>query len=203
MATHAIAQPTQPDAQIIGWGFDEFHIGGEMIPHPRICMDSLNMDYLYTYGGFTNSTFMMDSSLWNANTDRGRLRGFRSIVQQAKSIGMKLIYAVDNTFSMQKNFRSYDWYYDSRSDTVDIKDFRNRIAANDSGNVDSVGWIKDRYIAWVKVKASGSSTPDSLFTMGAPRFTQEVTLRGDTGYYRNDLKIPDSSTWHDVTATLS
>jgi len=35
MATHAIAQPTEPDAPIRGWGFDEFHIGGETGYHPQ------------------------------------------------------------------------------------------------------------------------------------------------------------------------
>lgn len=126
------AQPIEPDAPIRGWGFDEFHIGGETIPHPRICKDSLNMDFLYTYGGYTDSAVMADSSRWDSTIDRHRMRGFTSIVQQAHSVGMKLIYAVDNTFHMQKNIRSYDWYYDSRGDTVDIKDYRDWLSACNS-----------------------------------------------------------------------
>lgn len=36
------AQQTPPPPPTIGWNFDEFHIGGEEMYHPRIYRDSLN-----------------------------------------------------------------------------------------------------------------------------------------------------------------
>lgn len=202
MTTQAFAQTTEPDAPIIGWGFDEFHIGGEEIYNPRICRDYLNMDFTYHYGGYTSWDYMTDPRRYSTDPNVNRVMGLQSMIAQADSVGMKLIYAPDNLFSLQTDLRSYDWYYDTRSDTVDIKDFRDRIAANDSATVDSVGWVKDRYIAWVKVKASGSSTPDSLFIMGAPRFTQEVTQRGDSSYFVHVIKVPDSSTFFDLRVAM-
>jgi len=44
-------QPIAPPP-IIGYGFDEFHIGGETVYHPGICSRQLNMDFTYHYGGF-------------------------------------------------------------------------------------------------------------------------------------------------------
>lgn len=67
----------QPPPPIIGYGFDEFHIGGESVYHPGICSRQLNMDFTYHYGGYSSSTFMQDSSRWDSTTKRARVRGFR------------------------------------------------------------------------------------------------------------------------------
>ncbi|MBL7989575.1 MAG: hypothetical protein JNJ94_16045, partial [Chlorobi bacterium] len=197
----SIAQTTEPDAPIRGWGFDEFHIGGEEIYNPSICRNSLNMDFTYHYGGYSSWTYMDDPVRHANDRNTHRLDRFFSMAKQAQAVGLKLIYAVDTTFFMQKNIRSYDWYYDSRSDTVDIKDFRDRLDSSNAA-VDSVYWIPNRFIAGVAVSRSGSSTADSLFTMGAPRFTQLVTTRGNGLYYTNYLKVPDSSMWFDFRVML-
>lgn len=60
----SIAQTTEPDAPIRGWGFDEFHIGGEEIYNPSICRNSLNMDFTYHYGGYSSWWQLNDSSRW-------------------------------------------------------------------------------------------------------------------------------------------
>ncbi|MCC7437108.1 MAG: hypothetical protein IT211_01290, partial [Armatimonadetes bacterium] len=64
--TYAQQQPTPPP--IIGWGFDEFHIGGEMLAYPSIGKDSFNMDFVYQYGGHPTMADLRSSG--NDSTDR-------------------------------------------------------------------------------------------------------------------------------------
>ena len=168
----ADAQPIAPEPvppPIIGWGFDEFHIGGEMLAYPSIGKDSFNMDFVYQYGGFPSMDYVREPEPVGKDNYTER-RNFRTMVLEAAANGMKLVYAPYNIFNYWPGevANSLETYFDFRSDTLTMTDFLQKA---DSGlsYVSAHQWIKDRYVASVTVESSGSSTPDAFKIVGAPR----------------------------------
>lgn len=181
LASVAIAHAQQPLAPppppSIGWGFDEFHIGGEMLFYPRIGRDSFNMDFIYHYGGFPSMDYLSESVVPHVNDSVDR-RNIRSMIREAHAQGMKLIYAPHSIFNYWPGSiaNSLETYFDFRSDTLSLTDFLEKADPNLS-YVKDPEWIENRYVASVTVESSGSGVPDTFKIVGAPRFTQEgVTI---------------------------
>lgn len=194
---------------------DGFHMGGHLVPSPRIAHDSLHFDFSQNYvidlgGAATNLGTTYDCSTFTGDifTDPNRSdywtclfgKSVQSFWRQADSVGMKVLFVPSHANQIAENIRAQE-NYPTLNWNMQVLELGE---VNTTPDFLTTTPLAPRNLL-IGFTAPTAGTRTDAFMIGTPRYATDPTmtaLRVISPNWYTMRSSPDSSTYYRFTVTL-